>query len=94
MKVKTITINYQTFILPEAMSNKDVQLLGGFLLALRETTSLRTEDYRQEFCYPGDSARVQLGQAELFETRAQAEVARDAAQAEAKAKAEAEAAAQ
>lgn len=79
MKVKTITIGYQTFALPEGTSAKDLQQLGGFLLSLREVGSFysRGPDV-DSFRYLGESARIQLGEDVLFTDRGTAEAARDA----------------
>lgn len=63
---KVININGQRFALPEGMSAKDIQALGGFLLALLPLEQDYDYDKREYMHSLSDrSAQVQLENVEL-----------------------------
>jgi hypothetical protein len=86
--VRTITVAGVRFALPDGMSNKDIQQLGGFLLTLARVEVTYSKDYRTDYYYLTSPEAVSLGEHQVHANRDEAKAAAEKADA---AKAEAEA---
>lgn len=86
--VRTITVGGSRFALPDSMSNKDIQQLGGFLLTLARVDVTYSKDFGTDYYYLTTPDAVSLGEYQVHANRDEAKAAAEKADA-AKAKAEA-----
>jgi len=83
--MKAIIIDGNRYVLPEGMSNKDVQALAGFLVTLVRVESEYIWGEGEHAHYPGRGAEVRIEDLELV-TKAEAKAASDKSRAEYEAK--------
>lgn len=89
---KIITIDSARYVLPEGMSNKDVQALAGFLVTLTRVDYEYCYGAGESLHYAREGAAVSLGDITLY-TREEAKAAADKSRAEYEARKAAESAA-
>jgi len=68
--VKTISINGNTFALPEGMAAKDVQALAGFLCTLTQLGNEYNYDDSEYVYYVGEGVRIQVSDQPLMDKAA------------------------
>ena len=75
--VKTVTVGGNQFIIPEYLSDRQVLELGSMLLTLRPVQSVYSSDYNETFYWSAEEGSVKLGSFNVYDSRAEAELARD-----------------
>jgi hypothetical protein len=68
--VKTISINGNTFALPEGMAAKDVQALAGFLCTLTQLGNEYNYDDSEYVYFVGEGVRIQVSDQQLMDKAA------------------------
>ena len=76
-QVKTVTVNGNQFVIPEYLSDRQVLELGSMLLILRPVQSTYSSDYSETFYWPAEEGSVKLGSFNVYNSKAEAELARD-----------------
>ena len=78
---KVITIDNTRFVLPEGMTNKEIQSLAGLLITLVKVDSCYLYPNYDSLFYAGEGVQVGVGTVELMtkeEARAKSEQSREA----------------
>lgn len=65
--IKTITINGQTFALPEGMASKDVQSLAGFLCTLTQLGQELNYSTMEYLSYVKEGVSIQVSEAHVVD---------------------------
>ena len=76
-QAKTVTVSGNQFIVPEYLSDRQVLELGSMLLTLRPVQSAYSSDYNETFFWSAEEGSVKLGTCNVYDSRTDAELARD-----------------
>ena len=76
--VRTVTLGWEEFIIPEKMTEAQVTLLVGQLAMLDRISSTGTKDYKQSFHYRTEKQSVVVRSREVYENQAAAITCKEA----------------
>ena len=77
-QVKTISIQGTSFVIPDTLTERQVQQLGGILLSLKPLQTHYSRGYSDAYSWAESTARIEMGHANIYLSDEEAKQARDA----------------
>jgi hypothetical protein len=80
--VRTITIGYDSYLVPDSMNDKDLITFIGTLATLKKVIALHDKGWRESFHYAADSSQIGTKSVKIHDSQSEAQAALDAYNAE------------
>ena len=80
--VRTITIGYDSYLVPDSMNDKDLITFIGTLATLKKVIALHDKGWRESFHYAADSSQIGTKSVKIHDSVSEAQAALDAYNAE------------
>jgi hypothetical protein len=80
--VRTITIGYDSYLVPDSMNDKDLITFIGTLATLKKVLALHDKGWRESFHYVADSSQIGTKSVKIHDSQSEAQAALDAYNAE------------
>jgi len=80
--IRTITIGYDSYLVPDSMNDKDLITFIGTLATLKKVIALHDKGWRESFHYAADSSQIGTKSVKIHDSQSEAQAALDAYNAE------------
>ena len=80
--VRTITIGYDSYLVPDSMNDKDLITFIGTLATLKKVLALHDKGWRESFHYDAVSSQIGTKSVKIHDSESEAQAALDAYNAE------------